>query len=65
MLGQGLGEDFAQFLQRLGRQFLDEQFNEQILGCHVQAAFFSIRARTSLAHSFGAIGKPRRARESR
>ncbi len=28
MLGQGLGEDFAQFLQRLGRQFFDEQFNE-------------------------------------
>ena len=62
---KGGGKRFTELLQRLRRQFLDEEFDEQILGSHLQAAFFSIWARTSAAHSFGAIGKPRRARESR
>ena len=54
----------AQCFQRLRRQFLDEQFDQQIpVGHH--AVFFSSWATTSSAHALGAIGNPSRARLSR
>ena len=58
---------FAQLSQRLGRQFFNEQFNQQVLGLHAAFLLFfaSIWATTSSAHAFGAIGKPKRARLSR
>ena len=37
-VGQHRREGFAQLLQRLGREFLDEQFNEKILGAHAAAS---------------------------
>ena len=54
---------FAELLQRLGRQLLDQQFDQQAAGSTHHAAFFSLFSRSSCAtHSRGAIGKPRRAR---
>ena len=58
-------ESIAQLLQRLGRQFFDKEFNEQVLGSHGQAAFFASWAATSSAQALGAMGKPSRARLSR
>jgi hypothetical protein len=62
-VSQGDGECLAELLQRLGRQFLDEEFDQQILRLH--AAPFAIFSNTSPAQSRGAIGKPKRARLSR
>jgi hypothetical protein len=58
-------ETVAELLQGFGWQFLDQQFNEQTSGwrtlsCISQAAF-SINC---LAHSGGAMGKPKRLRLS-
>ena len=39
-VGQRAGEGFAQLLQRLGRQFLDKEFDEQVLGGHVRQLSF-------------------------
>ena len=67
-LQQPGGEGVAEPAQRLRRQLLDEQLDEQV-ALHVvrhHAAFFCARwASTSSAQSFGAIGKPSRARLSR
>ena len=68
LFGQALGErggkGLAQFLQCLGRQLFDEEFNEEALRAHA-ASFFASMACTSSAHARGAIGKPSRARLSR
>jgi hypothetical protein len=65
-LGQRRGKCVTKLLQRFRRQLFDEQFDEQVLRGHAQAAFFSaIWALTSSAQALGAIGKPRRARLSR
>ena len=63
----GGGEMLAELLQRLRRQLLDEQFDEQVLGGrHAHAAFFCASwAATSSPQALGAIGKPSRARLSR
>ena len=50
----------TQIAQRLGRQLLHQQFNQQVFGSHAHAAFFAICA----IHSGGAMGKPKRSRLS-
>jgi hypothetical protein len=36
--GQSASEGFAELLQRLGRQFLDEEFEQQILRRHFKCS---------------------------
>jgi len=66
LVAQHGGKGIAQLLQRLGGQFFNKQFNEEVLGRHVlvlslvHAAFLTICS----THSRGAMGKPRRSRLS-
>ena len=62
---QPLREGRAERLQRLRRQFLDEQFDAAGSCSLLHAAFFASVALTSSAQARGAIGKPSRARLSR
>ena len=76
-VGQRVCEGFAQLLQGLGRQLLDQQLHQQAArasrryghtgygGVHAQAALLSCCAHcasTSSAQARGAMGKPSRAR---
>ena len=58
------GKRLTEFLECLGRQLFDEQFDQKVFRCHVQAPFFVILFICS-THWRGAIGKPRRSRLSR
>ena len=62
LIAQHRSKRITQLLKCLGRQLFNKQFNEKIFISHSnsQAAFFSICA----THSRGAIGKPRRSRDS-
>ena len=40
--GQCRGKSLTQLLQRLGRQFFDEEFDEQVFRAHAAATFFSV-----------------------
>ena len=62
LVEQHAGEGIAQLLQRLGRQFLDEQFDEQVLRCVMR--FRPPSSCICATHSRGAIGKPSRSRLS-
>ncbi len=67
-LEQALGKGLTEPQQRLGRQLLDQEFHQErgqgrILRAHA-AAFRESCARAASAHSRGAMGKPRRARDS-